>query len=187
MAKVRLDAGVYIDTLNKDELDDALGAHGEELVKAQERAKLSGIKYIRAPRIQGTVFNGTIGVTGTYVTGTGPQAVIGTGPWGPQQGYAWSVRRVAVGGLANANSTIPDTVGIYRNDNYSPPVCAINASQPMVTFPTLGCVLFGGDKLIIGHIGSQGNGNSYGTLVSAYLQADFDVIEIPAEQLGKLA
>lgn len=184
--KVKLDVGAEIDTLTKDELDDTLDKYAKAS-EARERERLRGVKYIRAPRIQGTVGNGTIGSYSGIPSGTGIQATIGGPPWGPQQGYAWSIRRIAVGGLANVNATNSDTVGIYRNDNTSPPIAVINASTPHVTFPTLGAVLFGGDSIVIGHVGSQVASNNFGTLASTYIRADFDCIEVPTELLGKLA
>ena len=182
MTKVKLDIGTEIDFLNKGELDDAL-SENQKRATAIEREKLKGVKYIRAPRIQGTVYNGTIGGSSTTL---GTQA-LGGPPWGPQQGYAWSVRRIAVGGLANVNGTSPDVVGIYRNNTSSPPVAQVTANAPMVTFPTLGCTLLGGDSLLLGQVPNQISSNTTGTLTATFIQADFDVIEVPAEMLGKLA
>ncbi len=183
MPKVKLDVGATVDFLNKDELDSSL-SENQQRAQAIEQEKLRGVKYIRAPRIQGTVYNGTINGSST---GTGTNTFIGGPPWGPQQGYAWSVRRVCVGGLANAGTGICDIVGIYRNNVNSPPVAQVTANTPAVFFPTLGVVLFGGDQLILGHIPTQVPSNTYGTLVGTFLQADFDVIETPTELLGKLA
>jgi hypothetical protein len=182
MAKVKLDIGATVDFLNKDELEDALSKNAA-VGEAAEYAKIRGIKYIRAPRVQGTVYNGTIGGSSTTIGTQG----LGGPPWGPQQGYAWSVRRIAVGGLANVGSSNPDVCGIYRNNTSSPPMGVVNANQPMITFPTLGCVLLGGDSLLLGQIPNQITSNTAGTLVATYLQADFDVIEVPSEMLGKLA
>jgi len=114
-------------------------------------------------------------------------ATLGGPPWGPLQGYSWSVRRIAVGGLANVNTTTPDVVGIYRNTNTSPPMAMVTANAMSVTFPTLGLVVHGGDSLVLGHIPNQASSNTYGTLASTYIAADFDVIEVPTELLGKLA
>ena len=184
MPKVKLDVGATVDFLNKDELDDALSEY-QKKAQAVEYEKLRGIKYIRAPRIQGTVYSGTINGS---ATGTGTlYATLGSPQWGPTQGYCWSVRRIAVGGLANAGTGVCDIVGLYRNTNTSPLIAQVSANAPMVTFPTLGCVLYGGDYLLIGHVPNQGPSNTYGTLVSAYLQADFDVIEVPSEKLAALA
>ena len=185
MPKVKLDVGATVDFLNKDELDDALTKY-QESAEATEYAKLRGIKYIRAPRIQGTVYNGTINGSSTAVAGT-LYATLGGPPWGPTQGYAWSIRRIAVGGLANANSgTSCDVVGIYRNTNTAPPIAIVTANSPMVVFPNLGCLLQGGDSIVLGHIGSLAGSNNYGTLVSTGIAADFDVIEVPSELIGKL-
>ena len=186
MPKVKLDVGATVDFLNKDELDDALSEY-QKKAQAVEYEKLRGIKYIRAPRIQGTVYNGTINGAGSGpVTGT-LLATLGGPPWGPLQGYSWSVRRVAVGGLANVNGTNPDVVGLYRNTNTAPPMDQITSNKPTVTYPTLGFVLHGGDSILLGHIPNQINSNTYGTLAATYIQADFDIIEVPTEMLGKLA
>lgn len=186
MPKVKLDVGATIDFLNKDELNDALSEYRAQ-AEAAEYEKLRGIKYIRAPRIQGTVYNGTIngGATGPVV-GTA-LATLGGPPWGPLQGYSWSVRRIAVWGLANVNGTNPDVVGIYRNTNTSPFMAQVTSNTPMITFPTLGLVIHGGDSLLLGHVPNQVSSNTYGTLAATYIAADFDVIEVPTETLGKLA
>jgi len=184
MPKVKLDVGATVDFLNKDELADELDKN-QQRAQAMEMERLSGVKYIRAPRIQGTVYSGTINGS---ATGTGTlYATLGGPQWGPTQGYAWSVRRIAVGGLANAGTGICDIVGIYRNTNTSPLICQLTANTPMIPFPTLGCVLYGGDFLLLGHVPNQVPSNTYGTLVSTYLQADFDVIEVPIEKLAALA
>jgi hypothetical protein len=187
MAKTKLDVGVTVDFLNKDEL-------AQELVKnqarslAMERERLRGIKYIRAPRIQGTVYNGTIANAGGTMFAAGTlAAILGGPPWGPMQGYSWSIRRIACGGLNNVNGTNPDTIGIYRNTNTAPLMAQVTANAPSVTFPTLGMVVHGGDNVVIGHVPNQVASNTYGTLASTYIQVDFDVIEVPTELLGKLA
>lgn len=187
MAKVKLDVGAEVDFLNKGELDDSLRKANEERARGELLERVRGIKYIRPPQIQGTVYNGTINGSASSPAGTAGNAVLGGAPWGPQSGYAWSIRRIAIGGLANTNGTNPDTVGVYRNNNNQPPIGMITANTPSITFPTLGAVLLGGDSIVLGHIGSQVASNNYGTLVSTFIRADFDVIEVPMEMLGKLA
>ena len=184
MAKVRLDVGATVDFLNKDELGEEL-AKNRARSEQMERERLSGVKYMRAPRIQGTVYSGTINGGTNQPVGT--NSFLGGPPWGPSAGYAWSVRRIAVGGLYNAGTGICDIVGIYRNDIASPPIAQVSANSPTIFAPTLGIVLNNGDSLLLGHIPNQVPSNTYGTLVSTYIQADFDVIQVPAEQLGKLA
>src|SRR5208282_1230544 len=138
-----------------------------------------------APRVQGTVYSGTIG--GASGNPAGTNSSLGGPPWGPAGGYAWSVRRLCVGGLANAGTGICDIVGIYRNNINSPPVAMVSANNPAAFFPTLGLTLLAGDCLLLGHIPSQVNSNTYDTLVGTFLQADFDVIEVPSEKLAALA
>lgn len=183
MPKTKLDIGATVDFLNKDELSDAL-ARDRERAQTIEHERLAGIKYMRGPRIQGTVYNGTIG--GVSV-GTGTNTFIGGPPFGPLSGFSWSIRRVGIGGLSNVNGSLPDTVGIYRNNVNSPPLAVVNANQPQITFPTLACVLMPGDSVVIGHVPNQASGNTYGTLTGTYLSVDFDIIEAPTQLLGKLA
>jgi hypothetical protein len=189
MTKVKLDVGATVDFLDKGELDDALAEH-RAAGDAAEYEKLRGVKYIRAPRIQGTVYNGTIGNAGgtLYPTGT-LYATLGGPPWGPLQGYSWSIRRIAAGGLSLAGTSACDFVGVYRNTNTSPLTAVLSANVPVVTFPTLGLVCHGGDSILIGHVPNQVTSNVYGTLASTTTQiaVDFDVIEVPTEMLGKLA
>jgi len=187
MPKQKLDVGVTVDFLNKDELAEELRKN-QARSQAMERERLRGIKYIRAPRIQGTVYNGTIANAGGTMFAAGTlAAILGGPPWGPLQGYSWSIRRIACGGLSNVNGTNPDTIGIYRNTNMAPLTAQLTANNPVVTFPTLGLTVHGGDSLLIGHVPNQVSSNTYGTLASTYLQVDFDVIETPTEMLGKLA
>ena len=189
MPKVKLDVGATVDFLNKDELDDALSKN-QARAAAMELERLKGIKYIRAPRIQGTVYNGTIGNAGGTLFPTGTlYATLGGPPWGPLQGYSWSIRRIAVGGLSLAGTAACDFVGVYRNTNTAPLMAALSANTPVVTFPTLGLVVHGGDSILIGHVANQVASNTYGTLATTttYLGVDFDVIEVPTPMLGKLA
>lgn len=187
MAKSILDIGATIDFLTKDELAQELEKN-QARAAAMERERLTGIKYMRAARIQGTVYSGTIGNAGGTLFGTGTAlATLSDSRHGPTQGYSWSIRRIACSGLANVNGTNPDTIGIYRNTNTTPMMAQLTANTPMLTFPTLGLVLHGGDHLIIGHVPNQVGSNTYGTLTSTHLAVDFDVIETPTEMLGKLA
>ena len=68
-------------------------------------------------------------------------------------------------------------------------LAGLAANTPVVTFPTLGLVVHGGDSILIGHVANQVASNTYGTLATTttYLGVDFDVIEVPTPMLGKLA
>ena len=185
MPKVKLDVGATVNFLSQDELEESLDKDRKRAAE-KERQHLSGMKYMRPPRIQGTVYNGTIG--GYSGAPAGTNSALGGPPWGPQSGYAWSVRRICVGGLANVGTgTAADVVGIYRNNINSPPIAVLTANAPTVNFNTMGCVLLGGDSLLLGHIPNQTGGNTSGTLVGTFLAADFDAIQTPTEYLGKLA
>lgn len=184
MPKVKLDVGATVDFLSQDELEQSLSKAARE-AQVSERQRLAGIKYMRAPRVQGTVYNGTINGSSTAVAGT--NSSLGGPPWGPQQGYVWTVRRIAIGGLANAGTSACDYVGVYRNNINSPPVAVISANTPNQNFTAMGCVLVGGDCLLLGHVPNQAASNTYGTLTATFLAADFDCIQVPSELIGKLA
>src|SRR5208282_1996641 len=85
MPKVRLDVGATVDFLSKDELADEL-AKNQARAEAMDRERMAGVKYIRAPRIQGTVYAGTIGASSSSPAGT--NSSLGGPPWGPAGGYA---------------------------------------------------------------------------------------------------
>ena len=118
MPKVKLDVGATVDFLNKDELDDEL-AKNQARAEAIDRERLSGVKYMR-PR--GSV--GTVGVRDFGVRHPGHHLA------GPAEGYAWSVRRIAVGGLAKQRPT--RHVGIYRNTDTVPRCAQVTANSPKV-------------------------------------------------------
>ena len=180
MAKTRLDIGNVVDFLTKHELDDSLTAHADRIAQAEVR----GIKYFRMPPVTGTVFSGTIGgFSGSSgVPGIQSQFV------SPESGYAWSVTRISVSGLFNANSgTTQDIVGIYRNSTNNPPVAQLSANSPMIMFNKLGCVMRAGDFLVMSQIKNQA-GNTNGTLAATgNLTLAGEAIEVPEEMLGKLA
>jgi hypothetical protein len=186
MAKTRLDVGAVVDFLTKGELDQSLEQYRAAADVAEQQA-LVGIKYMRAPRITGTVYGGTIG----SIAGMTASPGLGGYPWGPESGYAWSVMRISVGGLANVNGTgtaYPDTVGIFRNNPAGHPLVTLNANAPYATFGKLNLVFFGGDTMYINQVPNQAVGNTTGTLqATGYLDVTCEVIEVPVAMLGKLA
>lgn len=164
MAKVRLDVGAEVDFLNKDEMGDLLSDHARNQATARERERLSGVKYIRAPRMVGSQTSGTVAL------GTAP-------PWvGPAQGYAWSVRRISASGLGTGNS--PDILNIYRNGTQFDPVWQLNGNSFAYTFGKGEFVLLAGENI---QCLSQGSMTS-----TTPVLFNMDVVEVPSEFLGKL-
>ena len=164
MPKVKLDVGAEIDFLNKKEMDDALDGQMKKW-RQLDRELLSGIKYMRIPRMVGQASGETL------ILGDTAPAVVG-----PESGYAWSVRRISIQGLTNG--TTPDVVGVYRNDYSTVPVWQLNGNTPFQTFGKMEFILLGDETLVF-----------YGTSVMAtgYIIAAADVVQVPEQMLGKLA
>jgi hypothetical protein len=172
MAKVKLDIGAEIDTLNKGELDDSLARH----VDAQAQALLRGIKYFRMPTMWGSITNGTVSI-GEVVSSGGAG---GSGNLAyPREGYAWSIGRINVIGLATG--TAPDFLTIGRGGVALPAnmVVTVNGNDPTVTFGKLQLVYLPGERLQAASVGSL-------TTTAAVISINAEGIEIPAEMLGKL-
>lgn len=154
----RITAGGMLDLLTKDELDLAMGHHFDSAIRELYR----GIAYIRLPLLQGAASGGTLtlGQGGTLNS--------------PRQGYAWSVKRLAVNGLATG--TTPDVVNLYRGDLMAYPVWQFNGNNFAYTFGKLELVLLPGENLVL-----SGTITATGTITLSG-----DAIEVPQEMIGKL-
>lgn len=160
MARFTLDFGMEVDMLTKDELDDSLRAHGDALVQGA----VEGIKWRRLPRLYGTASGGVL----TLGTDT---------PVGPDQGYAWSLRRLYIDGLTGGST--PDVVQLYRNGTTEDPLWQISGATPQATFGRLELVLLGCDTLIVA---STGTFAATGTIT-----VSGELTEVPQLMLAKLA
>lgn len=131
MAKARFEPGGEIETLTPAELGDHLNAFVRDWFQEKGR----GVGTWRDSR------------TSTIVAGalTLPGVQQATAPFGPQRGYAVSVREVRVSGLLAG-----DSVTLYRNsvqpENF---LRTIAASSPFATFSKGACVLRNGDSLVL--------------------------------------
>jgi hypothetical protein len=173
VTKYRSDAGCEIGFLTRAELHAELQQYRQE-ADAQAQAAMRGIKYMRIPRLYGTPANGTVrlGEALAGQTQTGPNEV------GPKEGYLWSVRYLGCNGLTTGTS--PDLLNIYRNGvmGGQAPWWQLNGNNFAVTFGRAEMVLLGGEKLVAASLGSM----TATSQVSLY----GDVIEVPAEMIGKL-
>lgn len=156
--KFVLDFQSEIDILTKDELDDSLAAARDGYV----RALLRGIKWMRLPILRGTAQGGAL------VLGAQDATV------GPESGFAWSLRRIAVAGLSSG-----DVVGIYRNSSNNPPMWQVDDSFPFAKFGLGEMVLTGGDEMVVASIGAFG--------ATGTIQVTGELLEVPMEMLPKLA
>lgn len=159
--KFKIDFGTEIDLLTQGELDASLARHGDAL----ERSRVRGIRYRRLPLLQGVAAGGvlTLGATTPTV--------------GPDSGFAWSLRRVVITGLT-AGAT-PDVVNLYRNGGGEQPVWQFNGNNFGYTFGRLELVIQGGETLVLV---SAGTFAATGTITMSG-----ELVEVPAEMLGKLA
>lgn len=165
MAKVKIQAGAEIDLLNKAELDDSLKQQGD----ADILARLRGLKHMRLPEVlSGTASSSKLSLDGN-------QSVY---PLGPRAGYIWAVRRIVITGMTSGAS--PDVLNMYKG---APGAGAIlwqfDGNHFGYTFGRLEMTLYGGEVLCF---------QSSGTFAATGLiTVGGEVIEVPAELVGKLA
>lgn len=164
MPKIALKAGAELDILSPDELR-------QELAKDfawREIAQLRGLKHMRLPE---------------YLTGKASSNAIslgvdkGTTAVGPDLGYVWSISRLVVTGLQSGAS--PDTVNIYKNVASGPIFWTFDGNHFGATFGKLQLTMYPGETLALA---SSGTFNS-----TAQVTLSGEVIEVPAELIGKLA
>lgn len=158
MGKFVLDFGMEVDLLTQAELDESLRNAGDSYA----RALLRGVKWMRLPILRGSASGGAL------VLGTQDSTV------GPAGGFAWSIRRLAVAGLA-----ADDVVGFYRSSNVNPAMWQVDASFPFAKFGRGEMVLTGDDELVAASIGTFG--------ATGTVQVTGEVLQVPMEMLGKLA
>jgi len=166
MPQVSIQGGLRVEIPNRDEIRQDVGA----VLDAQQRQLVRGIKWMRLPEIlQGPVASSAI------TLGTASGQVVG-----PEQGYAWVIRRLLVTGLATGAT--PDVVNLYRNDRFTgPPLWQFNGNNFGYTFTNLQMVLMSGDTLSLKNVGSITA--TAGTIILL----SGELIEIPGERLGELA
>lgn len=170
MPKVKLDVGATVNFLDKDELDEVMDKYRIRAEEA-EREKLSGVKYMRLPRLYATPASGTVLLGDSWAGQTYTDQFAG-----PNQGYVWSIRRLAVKGLATGNS--PDLLNIYRNGTQNEPVWQLNGNSFAYTFGRGEFLLYPDERLVAF---SQGSMTSTNQIVLTG-----DAVEVPSEFIGKL-
>ena len=137
-----------------------------EIVSQQQRQELRGVKWMRLPAMFGTVSASAIVLDDKSA-----------GPIGPEQGYAWSLTRIVVDGLATGAT--PDVVNMYRNaQTGQPPLWQFNGNNFGYTFGLGSIVLLSGDSLRFQNSGT--------IAATGLIRATGELVEVPAEMLGKL-
>jgi hypothetical protein len=149
------------------ELDIPTQREIADIVAAQLRETYRGVKHMRLPVMSATP-------SGSAVT-IGDQAA---GVIGPEQGYAWSLRRVVVDGMTTG--TTPDVINMYRNAaTGQPPLWQFNGNNFGYTFGPLEIVLQTGDSLKFASVGTFA--------ATGVIRVTGELVEVPAEMLAKLA
>lgn len=161
MAKFLLDFQTEIELVTPNELDKALQSHQDALVSAF----LRGIKHMKLPRLRGEASAGVL-----TLGETPPQS-------GPASGFAWSIRRLAVTGLASG--VTPDVVAFYRNGTTTDLLWQLDGNKPVEKFGHGQIVLNGGDILVCANVGTFA--------ATGVITVSGEVSEVPEEMLGKIA
>jgi len=173
MAQTIIRGGQPVDIPSTAEIGDtvdarlaAFYAQQRDLEDARERERARAVKWMRLPNtLRGTVASNAISFT------------IGNGfNLGPDQGYAWSVRRLAVTGLAGGAT--PDVVNLQLHGGGFPILWQFTGTSPCATFGKLTLTLAPGDRL---ELVNSGNLAATGTI-----QLAGELIEVPMEMLWKL-
>lgn len=174
MVDIQASLALHLDELKKSQ-DQVYNAVRDQNSIIQDYYR--GIKWFRLPlslqaRVAGAAVN--IGESGTT-----PVIV------GPEEGFAWSIMRLAVDGLAGGAT--PDVVQIFRSSNVatSPPLWTFSGNTngglpgPQGLFPRLGLVMMGGDTINLV--------NSGALAATGVIRLSGELIQVPAEMLAKLA
>lgn len=158
MAEVVIRGGASVDIPTPGEIAG--------IVAAQLREQLRGIKWMRLPILSGVASNSAITL--------GDKA---GAPLGPDQGYAWTIRRMVIDGMTSG--TTPDVINLYRNAvTGQAPLWQFNGNNFGYSFGPLELVLMPGDALKLASVGTFA--------ATGTIRMSGEVVEVPAEMLAKL-
>jgi hypothetical protein len=160
MPSTVLRAGVELDIPDKQEIR---GIVSQEM---RQFYQLRGVKWMRLPQLSGVPSGSALQI------GAAQQI-------GPDQGYAWCLRRLVVTGLTSGAT--PDIVNLFFNDpgTVQPIIWQFNGNNFGYTFGKLEITMRSGDTL---YLKNQGTLAATGTIFLAG-----ELVEMPAERLGELA
>ena len=132
------------------------------------RDRFRGVKWMRLP----------LGLSGNVVAGAITLGISNGQVVGPDQGFAWSIKRLVVAGLTSGAT--PDIVNLYLNDNFSfPPLWQFNGNNFGYTFGKADLVLIGGDTLSIKNVNTMA--------ATGQITVSGELWEVPTEMIGKLS
>ena len=156
--KTTINPGSPIETLTRDELRGELDRSTQEWFRQYAR----GVKYMRFGPIAVVPDSAAGGLVDTDGSPENP---------GPNSGFIWTVKRMAIQGLASG-----DSLSIYRGNTFGVPLWVLTDTNPIATFGKMEIVLMPGENLILS-----------GTLSgdqTVYFAGD--VLECAAEEIIKL-
>lgn len=164
--KVKLDFGQEIDLLTQAEVAQVLAKRDTAM-----RAELAGKKYRRMPPLTGKAVSGVLDIGGESQAGWNGQ------PIGPDQGYVWAFRRLAVSGLTTG--TTPDIVNLHRHGSGTGSVVwQFNGNNFAYTFSFAEMVFLPGETIRITNVGTFAATGNIGLTG--------DLVQVPSERLGEL-
>jgi hypothetical protein len=137
-----------------------------KIVGEQVRTEERGVKWMRLPVLQGTAASSAITLSD-----------LNGAPLGPDQGYAWNLRRIVIDGMTSGAT--PDVINMYRNAiTGQPPLWQFNGNNFGYTFSKGEMVIGPGDSLKFGSVGTFAS--------TTLIRVTGELIEVPAEMLAKI-
>jgi hypothetical protein len=156
--EVVIRGGASYDLPNAEEIRKIVG----EQVRTEER----GVKWLRLPAMTGTP-------SGSALTLDDKN----NQPVGPEQGYAWNLRRIVVDGLTSGAN--PDLINMYRNATTGqPPLWQFNGNNFGYTFSKGEMTLSPGDTLKFASVGTFA--------ATGLIRVTGELLQVPAEMLAKI-
>jgi hypothetical protein len=156
--EVVIRGGASYDLPNAEEIRQIVG----EQVRVEDR----GVKWMRLPVLQGTASNSAITLSD-----------LNGAPLGPDQGYAWNLRRIVVDGMTSGAT--PDVLNMYRNAiTGQPPLWQFNGNTFGYTWSKGEMTLSPGDALKFASVGTFA--------ATGLIRVTGELIEVPAEMLAKI-
>ena len=157
MSRYKIQGGTEFDVPSAREIAD--------LISAEEREHLRGIKFGRLPLLSGTASGSALSI------GAGIAQV------GPESGYCWVIRRMIVWNMTSGAT--PDVVNLYFNDaGNSQPVWQFNGNNFGYTWGKGEIIVNGGEIIAFKSVGTFA--------ATGLITVSGSYVQVPAEMLAKV-